>query len=88
MLNSNVCFNNKIFFSFFPSLPSSSNPAPATEKVGNDLEPRFLEDEGFYVGVKPAIAVKNKSKMENRLLKESEHTKTVRESELFKNFSI
>ncbi|XP_059159082.1 coiled-coil and C2 domain-containing protein 2A-like isoform X2 [Physella acuta] len=53
---------------FFPS----TAPVPATEKVGGEVEPRFLEDEGFYVGVKPYVSDRNKSKMENRLLKEAE----------------
>ncbi|CAL1540858.1 unnamed protein product [Lymnaea stagnalis] len=53
---------------FYPS----TVPTPASEKVKGEIEPRFLEDEGFYVGVKPYVADRNKSKMENRLLKESE----------------
>ena len=43
---------------------------PPTEKVQTEQEPRFLEDEGLYVGVRPAIAKRNKNKMENRLLKQ------------------
>ncbi|KAL8612721.1 hypothetical protein ACOMHN_025372 [Nucella lapillus] len=43
---------------------------PATEKVDEEQEPRFLEDEGFYVGVRPEVASRNKNKMENRLLRE------------------
>ncbi|CAG5129646.1 unnamed protein product, partial [Candidula unifasciata] len=53
----------------------STTAAPAEEKVIGDAEPRFLEDEGFYVGVKPYVAIRNKNKMENRLLKEAESTK-------------
>ncbi|XP_013080825.2 coiled-coil and C2 domain-containing protein 2A-like isoform X2 [Biomphalaria glabrata] len=53
---------------FYPS----SAPTPAVEKVTGQSEPRFLEDEGFYVGVKPYVADRNKYKMENRLLKEAE----------------
>ncbi|RUS72243.1 hypothetical protein EGW08_019997 [Elysia chlorotica] len=53
----------------------SSVRAPSTEKVGGELEPRFLEDEGFYVGVKPFVADKNRSRMEDRILKESQTVK-------------
>ena len=50
--------------------------APA-EKVEGESEPRFLEDEGFYVGVKPVVADKNRSRMEDRILKESQAVKEV-----------
>jgi coiled-coil and C2 domain-containing protein 2A len=43
---------------------------PAKEKVAEALEPRFLEEEGFYVGVKPEIPDRNRNKMENRLYKQ------------------
>ena len=43
---------------------------PAQEKVGESKEPRFLEDEGFYVGTKPNLGGWNLNKMENRLLKQ------------------
>ena len=43
---------------------------PASEKVEEEQEPRYLEDEGFYVGVRPVVATRNKNKMENRLLRE------------------
>lgn len=51
--------------------------APAVDKVTGQSEPRFLEDEGFYVGVKPYVADRNKYKMENRLLKEAEKASQV-----------
>ncbi|KAH9523492.1 Coiled-coil and C2 domain-containing protein 2A [Bulinus truncatus] len=51
---------------------------PATDKVLGQDEPRFLEDEGFYVGVKPYVADRNKNKMENRLLKEAEKANQAR----------
>jgi len=44
--------------------------APTQEKVGESKEPRFLEDEGFYVGTKPNLGGWNLNKMENRLLKQ------------------
>lgn len=39
-------------------------------KILQDLQPRFLEDEGFYVGTRPKISGWNVNKMENRLIKE------------------
>ena len=39
-------------------------------KILHDKEPRFLEDEGFYVGTRPKISGWNVNKMENRLIKE------------------
>ena len=38
------------------------------EKVPEDAEPRYLEDEGFYVGVKPSVSQRNRNLMEHRLL--------------------
>lgn len=46
--------------------------APTQEKVGEEKQPRFLEDEGFYVGTKPNLGGWNMNKMENRLLKHGE----------------
>ena len=41
------------------------------EKIGKDQQPRFLEDEGMYIGIKPVIPKsKNHNKMEQRILKE------------------
>lgn len=53
---------------FSPSIFS----APTQEKVGEEKQPRFLEDEGFYVGTKPNLGGWNMNKMENRLLKHGE----------------
>lgn len=55
---------NKIYF--YPSILE----APINEKIFEQEEPRFLEEEGFYVGTKPSVANRNVCKMENRLLKE------------------
>jgi hypothetical protein len=35
-------------------------------KLGQDQQPRFLEDEGIYIGVIPAMKNKNQNKMEHR----------------------
>ena len=39
-------------------------------KIADDKPPRNLEDEGIYVGVRPAVPQRNINKMENRLLGE------------------
>ncbi|XP_067678650.1 coiled-coil and C2 domain-containing protein 2A-like [Haliotis asinina] len=51
---------------YVPSLIS----LPTSEKVGQDMAPRFLEEEGLYVGTRPLIPTRNQNKMENRLLHE------------------
>ena len=55
-----------IMFSFINVL------VPATEKVEKEAQPRFLEDEGFYVGTRPHTSGWNQNRMEHRLLKEAE----------------
>ena len=55
-----------IIFSFINVL------VPATEKVEKEAQPRFLEDEGFYVGTRPQTSGWNQNRMEHRLLKEAE----------------
>ena len=41
---------------------------PTDEKIEGETEPRYLEDEGFYVGVRPEISTRNQNIMEHRLL--------------------
>ncbi|XP_048762965.2 coiled-coil and C2 domain-containing protein 2A-like isoform X2 [Ostrea edulis] len=53
---------------FYPSVTSVN--AEDKAKILQDLQPRFLEDEGFYVGTRPKISGWNVNKMENRLIKE------------------
>ncbi|XP_013408980.1 coiled-coil and C2 domain-containing protein 2A-like isoform X3 [Lingula anatina] len=45
-------------------------PIPPAEKIGDSAEPRYLEEEGLYVGTRPAVAITNQNKMEHRLLRE------------------
>eukprot|EP00058_Branchiostoma_floridae_P024122 XP_002609612.1 hypothetical protein BRAFLDRAFT_87833 [Branchiostoma floridae] len=45
-------------------------PVPAEEKVPQDAQPRYLEDEGFYVGERPPVPYRNQNIAEDRLLKE------------------
>ncbi len=43
---------------------------PVSQKLGKEQEkPRFLENEGYYVGKKPYMTIKNKNLMADRLLK-------------------
>lgn len=44
--------------------------APLSQRIFTTSSPRHLEDEGFYVGVRPFVPNRNLSRMENRLLRE------------------
>ena len=51
------------------SVPHSfPRPVDVKQKVPEDTEPRYMEDEGFYVGVKPSVSQRNRNLMEHRLL--------------------
>ena len=74
----NICIA-KFFYVYFPFLSYLiscliffPHLVPATEKVEKEAQPRFLEDEGFYVGTRPETSGWNQNKMEHRLLKEAE----------------
>lgn len=41
---------------------------PTYKKLPENVQPRFLEDEGLYTGVRPEVARTNQNIMENRLL--------------------
>ncbi|XP_071836357.1 coiled-coil and C2 domain-containing protein 2A-like [Apostichopus japonicus] len=56
---------NEEGFYFVPEL----KPVPAEDKVPGNVHPRYLEDEGFYVGVRPEVSARNQYAMENRLLR-------------------
>lgn len=47
----------------------SSSPVINQLKLPEDMMPRILEEEGFYIQKKPEIYKKTCNKMENRLLK-------------------
>ncbi|XP_076317683.1 coiled-coil and C2 domain-containing protein 2A-like isoform X2 [Tachypleus tridentatus] len=51
---------------FYPDTKS----VPVQEKIGSNREPRYLEEEGFYVGKRPAVSEMNKNKLENRLIRQ------------------
>ncbi|XP_067845649.1 coiled-coil and C2 domain-containing protein 2A isoform X2 [Heptranchias perlo] len=50
---------------FTPSILTVST----SEKVPENMQPRFLEDEGIYVGERPNVSKSNQNILENRLLK-------------------
>ncbi|XP_034364575.1 coiled-coil and C2 domain-containing protein 2A isoform X2 [Arvicanthis niloticus] len=41
---------------------------PTYKKLPENIQPRFLEDEGLYIGTRPEVARTNENIMENRLL--------------------
>uniref|UniRef100_A0A4W3JK96 Coiled-coil and C2 domain containing 2B n=1 Tax=Callorhinchus milii TaxID=7868 RepID=A0A4W3JK96_CALMI len=45
---------------------------PSSSKLPENVEPRYLEEEGFHICHKPYVLKKNLNKMENRLLKQTE----------------
>lgn len=51
---------------YVPSILS----VPEKDKIPTNLGPRYLEEEGFYVGERLLLPEKNQNKMEHRLLKE------------------
>ncbi|GCB67702.1 hypothetical protein scyTo_0010289 [Scyliorhinus torazame] len=58
-------------FLFTPSILTVST----SEKVPENMQPRFLEDEGIYVGERPKVSKSNQNILENRLLKNEEGKK-------------
>ncbi|XP_074640810.1 coiled-coil and C2 domain-containing protein 2A-like isoform X2 [Tubulanus polymorphus] len=45
-------------------------PVPSEKKIPEDCEPRFLEEEGLFVGERPIVSLRNQNKLEDRLLHE------------------
>ncbi|XP_051947556.1 coiled-coil and C2 domain-containing protein 2A [Xyrauchen texanus] len=56
---------------FVPSM----RPVPASSKLPENVQPRYLEEEGLYVGERPAVSLTNQNILENRLLKQAEGRK-------------
>lgn len=48
---------------------------PTSIKLPENTRPRYLEDEGLYVGERPCVSRTNENVLENRLLKTKEVTK-------------
>ncbi|XP_041443995.1 coiled-coil and C2 domain-containing protein 2A isoform X2 [Xenopus laevis] len=56
---------------FIPSM----QPVPTAQKVAENMQPRFLEDEGLYTGERPKISQTNQNILENRILRQEESKK-------------
>uniref|UniRef100_A0A8D0ASE1 Coiled-coil and C2 domain containing 2A n=1 Tax=Sander lucioperca TaxID=283035 RepID=A0A8D0ASE1_SANLU len=50
----------------------SFRTVPTTIKLPENMKPRYLEDEGLYVGERPPISLTNENILENRILKMEE----------------
>ncbi|XP_034439530.1 coiled-coil and C2 domain-containing protein 2A-like [Hippoglossus hippoglossus] len=55
----------------------SSRPVPAFIKLPENTRPRYLEDEGLYVGKRPPMSQTNENILENRILKMEEGKKWI-----------
>lgn len=53
---------------------------PVNEKTFEQQIPRYLEEEGFYVGTPPIVPQRNRNKMEHRLLHEPDKVTNVMHS--------
>ncbi|XP_007496776.2 coiled-coil and C2 domain-containing protein 2A isoform X1 [Monodelphis domestica] len=53
----------------------SSHTVPTYKKVPENMQPRYLEDEGFYTGERPVVPRINQNIMENRLLIQEQERK-------------
>ncbi|XP_058494610.1 coiled-coil and C2 domain-containing protein 2A [Solea solea] len=53
----------------------SYRAVPTSVKLPENMKPRFLEDEGFYVGERPPVSKTNQNILENRVLKMDEGKK-------------
>ncbi|XP_023679549.2 coiled-coil and C2 domain-containing protein 2A isoform X5 [Paramormyrops kingsleyae] len=56
---------------FTPSLRT----VPASSKVPENMQPRYMEDEGLYVGERPPMSRVNQNILENRILQQDEGKK-------------
>ncbi|NXG17571.1 C2D2A protein, partial [Grallaria varia] len=55
-------------FLFIPSMRT----VPASEKMPGNMQPRYLEDEGFYTGERPFVSQSNQNILENRILRQEQ----------------
>ncbi|KAM9445041.1 coiled-coil and C2 domain-containing protein 2A [Clarias gariepinus] len=56
---------------FIPSM----RPVPASSKLPENVRPRYLEEEGLYVGERPYVSRTNQNIMENRIIKQNQGMK-------------
>ncbi|KGL78380.1 Coiled-coil and C2 domain-containing protein 2A, partial [Tinamus guttatus] len=55
-------------FLFIPSMKA----VPASQKMPENMQPRFLEDEGLYTGERPFVSPSNLNILENRILRQEQ----------------
>ncbi|XP_025034195.2 coiled-coil and C2 domain-containing protein 2A isoform X1 [Pelodiscus sinensis] len=55
-------------FLFIPSILT----VPMSQKVPENMQPRYLEDEGLYIGERPVVSLSNQNILENRILREEQ----------------
>ncbi|XP_062871722.1 coiled-coil and C2 domain-containing protein 2A [Trichomycterus rosablanca] len=53
----------------------SVTPVPASSKLPENVQPRYLEEEGLYVGERPYVSLYNQNILENRILKQDQGKK-------------
>ncbi|XP_026160597.1 coiled-coil and C2 domain-containing protein 2A isoform X2 [Mastacembelus armatus] len=53
----------------------SFQTVPTSVKLPDNVKPRYLEDEGLYVGERPTVSLTNENILENRILKMEEGKK-------------
>ncbi|XP_076582587.1 coiled-coil and C2 domain-containing protein 2A isoform X3 [Chaetodon auriga] len=53
----------------------SFRTVPTSVKLPENMKPRYLEDEGLYVGERPPVSLTNENILENRILKTEEGKK-------------
>lgn len=51
---------------------------PASSKLPENVQPRYLEEEGLYVGERPPVSRSNQNILENRILKQDPVTNVLR----------
>ncbi|KAM6346296.1 coiled-coil and C2 domain-containing protein 2A isoform 2-T2 [Podargus strigoides] len=55
-------------FLFTPSMAT----VPTSEKMPGNIQPRYLEDEGLYIGERPFVSQSNQNILENRILRQEQ----------------
>ncbi|XP_073198577.1 coiled-coil and C2 domain-containing protein 2A isoform X5 [Lepidochelys kempii] len=45
---------------------------PVSQKVPENMQPRYLEDEGLYTGERPIVSLSNQNILENRILRQEQ----------------
>ncbi|XP_026884699.2 coiled-coil and C2 domain-containing protein 2A isoform X1 [Electrophorus electricus] len=53
----------------------STRPVPAYSKLPENVQPRYLEEEGLYVGERPPVSLSNQNILENRILMQDQGKK-------------